>query len=258
MKQHYPQKRYNRIDFTKQHNSPAPANHENSINNTGRSQEAYHAGRYKIIFLALLMLFVISCAGTTNQERKTQEGAVIGAGVGAILGQVIGGDTEATLIGAGIGAALGGIAGNQIGAYMDRQEAELRNAIASSQAASQAASVTRSQNVLTATFKSSMFFDYNSDILKPGAYPELDRVSRVLTDFPQTRIRVEGHTDTQGSAEYNQQLSEQRAQAVANALIQRGVDPMRMEIIGFGESQPISSSDADNRRVNIVIIPIQA
>lgn len=209
----------------------------------------------KFITVATLSLFITACAGTaTNQQRKTQEGALVGAGVGAILGQVIGGDTEGTLIGAGIGAALGGIAGNQIGAYMDQQEAALRNVTA----ASHAASVTRSQNVLTATFKSNMFFDTNSDVLKPGAYSELDRISRVLRDYPQTRIRVEGHTDSKGSAEYNQQLSERRAQSVANALIQRGVDPMRMETIGFGESQPISSSDADNRRVNIVIIPIQA
>ena len=210
--------------------------------------------RYKLITVAVLSLFLISCAGTTNQQRKTQEGALIGAGVGAILGQIIGGDTEGTLIGAGIGAALGGVAGNQIGAYMDRQEAALRNVVATSHAAS----VTRSRNVLTATFKANMFFDYNSDVLKAGAYSELDRVSRVLREFPQTRIRVEGHTDAKGSAEYNQRLSERRAQAVANALIQRGVDPMRVETIGFGESQPVSSSDADNRRVNIVIIPIKA
>ncbi len=210
--------------------------------------------RYKLITVAVLSFFLISCAGTTNQQRKTQEGALIGAGVGAILGQVIGGDTEGTLIGAGIGAALGGVAGNQIGAYMDRQEAALRNVVATSHAAS----VTRSRNVLTATFKSNMFFDYNSDVLKAGAYSELDRVSRVLREYPQTRIRVEGHTDAKGSAEYNQRLSERRAQAVANALIQRGVDPMRVETIGFGESQPVSSSDADNRRVNIVIIPIKA
>ncbi len=210
--------------------------------------------QYKILSVVLLSLFIISCAGTTNQGRKTQEGALIGAGVGAILGQVIGGDTEATLIGAGIGAALGGIAGNQIGAYMDRQESELRNVMASSQAAS----VTRSQNVLTATFKSEMFFDYNSAVLKAGAYSEMDRISRVLREYPQTRIRVEGHTDSKGSAEYNQKLSERRAQSVANSLIQRSVDPIRIETIGFGESQPISSNDANNRRVNIVIIPIQS
>lgn len=210
--------------------------------------------KFQFTCVIIACLFIASCAGTTNQERKTKEGVAIGAGVGAILGQVIGGNTEGTLIGAGIGAALGGVAGNQIGAYMDRQEAELRNVVA----ASESASVTRSQNVLTATFQSNMFFDTNSSILKPGAYAELDRVARVLQDYPQTRIRVEGHTDTKGAAEYNMVLSEKRAQAVGDALIQRGVDPSRMQMIGFGESQPVSSSDADNRRVNIVITPLNA
>ncbi|SMC87545.1 Outer membrane protein OmpA [Desulfocicer vacuolatum DSM 3385] len=210
--------------------------------------------KMRLTVLITLSLFIVSCAGTTNQESKTKEGAMVGAGVGAILGQVIGGDTEGTLIGAGIGAALGGIAGNQIGAYMDRQEADLRNVVS----ASQAASVSRSQNVLTATFKSNMFFDTNSSTLKPGAYSELDRVAKVLRDYPQTRIRVEGHTDSKGAAAYNMTLSERRAQAVADALVQRNVDPARMQVMGFGESQPVSSSDADNRRVNIVIIPLEA
>ncbi len=210
--------------------------------------------KFHLVCVIMVCLFIVSCAGTTNQEQKTKEGVAIGAGVGAILGQVIGGNTEGTLIGAGIGAALGGLAGNQIGAYMDRQEAELRNVVA----ATESASITRSQNVLTATFKSNMFFDINSSILKPGAYSELDRVARVLREYPQTHIRVEGHTDAKGSAEYNMVLSEKRAQAVGDALIQRGVDPARMQMIGFGESQPVSSSDADNRRVNIVIIPLEA
>ena len=208
--------------------------------------------KIRLTVLLILSLFIVSCAGTTNQENKTKEGVLVGAGVGAILGQIIGGDTEGTLIGAGIGAALGGVAGNQIGAYMDSQEADLRNVMA----ASESASVTRSQNVLTATFKSNMFFDINSSTLKPGAYSELDRVAKVLRDYPQTRIRVEGHTDTKGAAAYNMALSEKRAQAVADALVQRNVDPSRMQVMGFGESQPVSSSDADNRRVNIVIIPL--
>jgi len=210
--------------------------------------------RYRIVIVGVLCLSIISCAGTTNQQTKTGQGALVGAGVGALLGQVIGGDTKGTLIGAGIGAALGGIAGNQIGAYMDRQEQALRDVVVESEDIT----VTRTENVLTATFQSSMFFDTGSDVLKAGAYSEMDRVSGVLRDYPQTRIRVEGHTDSKGSDVYNQALSQRRAQSVANALTQRGVSPSRMEVVGYGESQPISSDDAMNRRVNIVIIPIQA
>jgi outer membrane protein OmpA-like peptidoglycan-associated protein len=111
--------------------------------------------------------------------------------------------------------------------------------------------------VLTATFKSDLFFDYDSAQLKPGAYNELNRITNVLNNYPQTTIRVEGHTDARGSAEYNQQLSERRAIAVKNALAQQGVDARRIEAIGYGKSQLISSSDAMNRRVNIVINPMR-
>ena len=205
-----------------------------------------------IIVSLVLALCFFSCAGPTHQERGAKTGVLIGAAGGAILGQAIGGDTESTLIGAGIGAAVGGLSGHQIGAYMDRQEQELRTAMA----ASEAASIQRTQNVLTATFKSEVLFDYDSSTLKQGAYAEIGRVANVLNNYSQTNIRIEGHTDSKGSEAYNQVLSEKRALAVKNALTQRGVDPGRVQTVGFGESQPISSNDAMNRRVNIVIIPI--
>jgi outer membrane protein OmpA-like peptidoglycan-associated protein len=204
-----------------------------------------------IVAILALAVFLISCAGVTQQERGAKTGAVIGAASGALLGQAIGRDTEATLLGAAIGAAAGGVAGHQIGAYMDRQEAELRNAMAQSEAAS----IQREKDILTATFKGDVMFDFDSSILKSGAYTELDRVAKILNSYPQTRITVEGHTDATGTEAYNQALSEKRAMTVKNALIQRGVDPIRIESIGYGESQPISSNNAVNRRVNIVITP---
>ena len=208
----------------------------------------------KVIVSLILVTFMFSCAGPTQQERGTKTGALLGAAAGALLGQAIGRNTTATILGAGIGAAVGGISGNQIGAYMDRQEQELRAAMAQSEAAS----IQRTQNVLTATFKSEVMFDFDSSTLKPGAYQEMDRVARILNKYSQTTIRVEGHTDAKGSEAYNQTLSEKRAMAVKNALVQRGVDPLRIQTVGYGESQPISSNDAVNRRVSIVIIPIEA
>jgi len=206
------------------------------------------------ILIVALTLSVAGCAMDTKQKQGTAVGAGLGAAAGALLGQAIGGDTEATLIGAGIGAAVGGLAGNQVGKYMDRQEQDLRNAIGYSESAS----ISRDQDVLTATFKSEAFFDSNSSSLKPGAYTEIDRVAGVLNKYPQTTIQVAGHTDSRGAEQYNLELSQRRADAVKNALVQRGVDPMRIQTYGYGESQPISSNDAMNRRVEIIIVPMQA
>jgi outer membrane protein OmpA-like peptidoglycan-associated protein len=206
-----------------------------------------------IFVVGVFMMTLLSCAGATRQQNGTATGAAIGGVIGAGLGQAIGRDTKGTLIGAGIGAALGGIAGNQIAAYMDRQEQELRGAMAESDAVN----IQRTQDVLSATFKGDIFFDVNSSTLKPGAYSEVDRISKVLNNYPQTTIRVEGHTDSTGPADYNQRLSEKRAETVKNALVQRAVDSRRINAVGFGESQPISSDNATNRRVSIVIAPIQ-
>jgi outer membrane protein OmpA-like peptidoglycan-associated protein len=201
------------------------------------------------------MVFVLgACAYQNKQQKGTAVGALIGAAAGAIVGQASGHDTESTLKGAAIGAAVGGLAGNQIGAYMDRQEAALRNAMA----ASQAASIQREQNILTATFKGDVFFEYDSATILSGGYADIANLANVLNQYPNTTIRVEGHTDTQGSEEYNQKLSERRAQAVSTALIQQGVMQSRITTIGYGESQPISSDHAMNRRVKVVIEPVQA
>ena len=206
----------------------------------------------RIMVIPILAVSIFSCAGTTSKEKGVKTGILLGAASGAILGQVIGGDTEGTLIGLGIGALVGGLSGHQIGAYMDRQERELRDAMA----ASDAVSIKRTQDVLAATFKGDVLFDFDSSTLKPGAYTEIGRVANILNKYPQTTIRVEGHTDSTGPEMYNHALSQRRAQAVKNTLTQSGVNPGRILTVGFGESQPISSSDAMNRRVSIVIIPV--
>jgi len=213
--------------------------------------------RLPVFCMGMIFLMTISsCSvwqGASRREKGTTVGAGTGAAVGAGVGQAIGGDTEATLIGAAIGTVIGGIAGHEIAAYMDRQERDLQ-AVA---AQSNALSISRSQDVLEATFKSDILFDFDSALIKPGGYAELNRVADVLNQYPQTIIRIEGHTDKSGSEEYNQRLSERRANAVKNALIQRNVMPERIQALGFGESMPISSDPASNRRVNIVIVPVK-
>lgn len=208
-----------------------------------------------IILSGILMAMTLfSCAGFQNkQQQGTAVGAGTGAAVGAILGQVIGRDTKGTLIGAGIGAAIGGLSGNQIGQYMDRQEQDLQNTLA----ASEASSIQREQDVLRATFKGEAFFDYDSSALKPGARVELERVAQILNKYPQTMIEIGGHTDVRGPEKYNQELSEERAKSVEVALLQNNVAAWRIKTVGYGESRPISSDHAKNRRVEILIIPIQ-
>jgi outer membrane protein OmpA-like peptidoglycan-associated protein len=224
------------------------------------------------------MSIVILVVALTGCATKTQTGALAGTGIGAAVGagagQAIGRSTSATLIGAAIGAAVGGIAGGAIGAYMDRQEQSMRQALANSEAASiqreqevlsqaEAGSTKKSLDVLTVTFKSDYLFAVNSSTLLPGAYDELERVSKVLQQYPETTIRISGHTDSTGSESYNQTLSERRANAVKNTLVGMGVNPARLTTIGYGESKPVASNSTEagrqqNRRVEIRIVPQQA
>lgn len=185
-------------------------------------------------------------------------GSVIGSAAGAGIGAAVGGGRGAA-IGAGTGLVVGGLTGAAIGSYMDKQEAELRRSLA----AAEAASIRREQDLLAVTFKSDVMFDVNSFVLKPGAYDEIDRLAQVLNNYPQTYIRVEGHTDSTGTEEHNQKLSERRAEAVKNALIGRNVNPARINTVGFGMSKPIASNDTEagrqmNRRVTVVIDPMRA
>ena len=205
-----------------------------------------------MVVLAALLSF-----GCASMGEKEKTGTAAGAATGAVVGGAVGAMTgkknqrEKVLVGAAAGAAVGGLVGNRIGAYMDKQEAALRQAMADTVAANNATIERNNEQMLTATFKGDVFFDFDSAMMKSGGYAELDRVSNVLNQYPQTMIRIEGHTDQIGDSQYNQRLSEHRAEAVRSALQQRGVDPARMTTIGMGECCPISSDNATNRRVTM-------
>jgi len=213
--------------------------------------------RKMMIILASGSIFMAGCSQPlTTTQKGGAYGTAAGAAIGAGLGQAIGGDTKGTLIGAGIGAAIGGLAGAGIGRYMDNQQTSLQQQFA----ASDSASVRRDADVLAVTFKSDVLFDTGASSLKPGAYQEINRVSQVLIQYPETRIMVAGHTDSDGSEAFNQDLSVRRAEAVRNALVAQGVSTARITTMGFGESQPIADNSTAagkqlNRRVVVTIIP---
>jgi outer membrane protein OmpA-like peptidoglycan-associated protein len=211
-------------------------------------------------FVVLVAVAALFAAGCAQPMTKTQKGTAIGAGtgaaVGAGLGQLIGGDTEATLIGAGVGAAVGGVAGGFFANYMEKQEMSMRQGLAGVEGAS----VQRDAEVLAVTFKSDLLFDVNSATIKPGAYDELQRVAKVLNDYPQTTMQIAGHTDSTGTEQYNLQLSQRRAEAVKTMLTSYGVSPTRMTTVGYGISRPIATNATEagrqmNRRVTITIVP---
>ena len=187
--------------------------------------------------------------------NKAAIGAIGGALGGYLVGDLVGGRSDRTekILGAGIGA----IAGGAVGAYMDRQQADLRR-----QTAGTGVDVIRQGDDLILRMPSGITFATDSSTVQPQFQPTLDQVAQTLASYNQTYIDVLGHTDTTGTDAYNQALSERRASSVADYLSVRGVARARMATRGYGESQPIYNPDdteakkAANRRVEIKIVPV--
>lgn len=153
----------------------------------------------------------------------------------------------------GTAAGVIALAGMEVGAYMDRQEAILRQKLAGS-----GVQLIREGQNLRLILPAGLTFASDSSAITPKFYPTLDSVAMVLNDFPETLVEVTGHTDATGSPEYNQRLSERRARSIARYLAAQGVAPYRLLDRGMGESKPIVPNDtpagrAQNRRVEIRI-----
>jgi outer membrane protein OmpA-like peptidoglycan-associated protein len=208
----------------------------------------------RALALGLAGTLLASCAAWQARDPyetrrdKTVKGAGIGAAAGA-AGAILKGEREADEILAG--AAIGAVVGGGIGAYMDHQEEKL--------ARIPGTTVERvSDDVILVHFDSDVLFAVDSASLGGGAQGTLGEVAQVLHDYPKTAVVVHGHTDSTGSEDHNQALSERRARSVESFLISRGVTSGRLSAVGSGESLPVASNDTEsgrqqNRRVEILL-----
>jgi outer membrane protein OmpA-like peptidoglycan-associated protein len=200
--------------------------------------------------IALSLAFPFLLPGCASMS-KTEEGAAIGGGAGAVLGGIIGNQTGSTARGAIIGAAVGGAAGALIGKRMDEQAQGLEEELPGAQ-------VERVGEGIEVTFDSGILFDFDSYALRPEAREHLTAFAASLNEYPESEVLIVGHTDSSGSDQYNQTLSENRANAAGAFLIRAGVAPSRVKMMGLGETEPVASNDTEegmqqNRRVEVAI-----
>ncbi len=216
-----------------------------------------------ILTMVTAMVFVSGCKtldAYTREEKtsNTTRGALIGAGIGAVIGLISGDDAVERRQRALIGAGVGALAGGSVGYYMDKQEAELR-----AQLEGTGVSVHRNGDNITLNMPGNVTFATDSSDLSPAFFDVLNSVGMVLEEYDQTVVEVAGHTDSTGTDSYNQALSERRAGSVANYLKGQGVMGERLITVGMGEKYPVANNGtADgrqaNRRVEITMVPLTA
>lgn len=214
----------------------------------------------KSIIYSLAILFLASSSFTScksvQNANNTQKGAAIGTAAGAILGAVIGnnvGNKKNSELGAVLGGVVGGVAGGVIGNQMDKQAREIEEAVPG-------AEVERvGEGIMLTLGETAVRFDTNKASLTPTAKANLDKLVSVFNDYKETNIVIYGYTDSTGRVEYNQQLSEKRANSVKNYLVGKGLDNNRFETKGKGIEDPIATNDtaegrSKNRRVEFAIV----
>ena len=211
--------------------------------------------------LAIVMLF-LSQACTTNpytgeeQASNAAKGAAIGAAAGAVVGVLTGDDADERRKNALIGAGVGALAGGAVGAYMDAQEAKLREQLEGT-----GVSVTRLGDDIVLNMPGNVTFDVDQSAVKSNFYPVLNSVGLVLNEYDKTLIDVNGHTDSTGSVEYNMGLSNRRARSVADYLAAQGIEENRLFTQGFGPHYPVADNATPegrqlNRRVELILKPL--
>lgn len=204
----------------------------------------------KPIFALPLAAVLLLTACTDAGPRQTT-GAATGAVAGGILGGVLGKSPGTAVVGAGIGA----IAGGMIGQQLDAQAGDLRSSLGNDRI-----KVVNTGSTLVVTMPDDITFASGSARLTPAIRANLRALANHLKKYPNSTVQVVGHTDSEGSAAYNLNLSRQRAAAVTQVLVNNGVSSSRITSIGRGEDVPVATNltaegRAQNRRVEIVILP---
>jgi len=200
-----------------------------------------------LVMILAMTTFTWGCTTTTGAGR----GAGIGAASGAVLGGIIGSQTGSWGKGALLGAVIGGGAGALIGDYMDDQAREIDNQVDGAQ-------VERVGEGIRVVFDTGLLFSSGSSTLTSTSSYNIQKLANILNKYSETDIVVEGHTDSQGSETYNQQLSEKRAESVSSLLRAYSVSNSRISTIGYGETRPVASNETAsgrklNRRVEVLI-----
>lgn len=189
-----------------------------------------------------------------DPNRNTRQGALLGAASGALLGALVSkngkrGDRALA------GALVGGAVGAGVGYGLDQQEADLRRDLGNDNV-----SIQNTGDRLIVTLPQDILFATDSFAVRSDLMRDLNTVASNLQAYPNSTIQIVGHTDSDGDAAYNQQLSERRANTVADVLLDAGIPFARLQTFGRGESQPLASNldpagKSQNRRVEIVILP---
>ncbi len=212
--------------------------------------------KFPLVLAAVSALTLAACEAPLPGQgtENTRNGALVGAGLGAVVGAISGDNRDERIRNAAIGAAVGGGLGALGGANLDRQEAELRQSLGNN------VGIINNGEQLVVTLPQDILFATGSAALSGGLQNDLRSIAASLNNYPNTTVNIIGHTDNVGEASYNFDLSQRRAQAVANVLQSAGVSPQRIRSIGRGEDQPVASNldaagRAQNRRVEIIITP---
>lgn len=226
--------------------------------------------RPTVVVLCLCALLVGGCQSRSLSRRES--GALAGGALGAGLGAIIGNQTGSSGAGIAIGSAIGAISGALVGNEMDNQNDTLDTR--DDQIAIQERELEENRRLIEELKRGGadayssdrgvvinlpdVLFDFGSARLSEDANGTVNEIARAVSSVSSRSISVEGHTDSVGTVEYNQRLSEARARGVAQSLSQHGVSRQKIRTRGYGESDPIASNSTDvgrqrNRRVEVII-----